>query len=204
LRLKWHFPASPSFSSDAARFASGTRNPNRPKVDPMRSYAVKIFCEALEPMDTPAPTPKGTEVLIDVTRCGVCHSDLHIQEGYYDLGGGKKLSLADRGVQPPVVMGHEVLGRLVAKGPEAPIGDDMIGKTFLVYPWTGCGKCGNCLSGRDNLCAAPNAVGVHRAGGYAEMCVAPHPRHLVDVSGIDPTLAAPSRRPRSTARRTAC
>lgn len=156
----------------------------------MRSYAVKIFCEALEPMDTPAPTPKGTEVLIDVTRCGVCHSDLHIQEGYYDLGGGKKLSLADRGVQPPVVMGHEVLGRLVAKGPDAPIGDDMIGKTFLVYPWTGCGKCGNCLSGMDNLCAAPNAVGVHRAGGYAEMCVVPHPRHLVDVTGIDPTLAA--------------
>lgn len=156
----------------------------------MRSYAVQFFCEPLEPLDTPAPTPTGTEVLVDVTRCGVCHSDLHIQEGYYDLGGGKKLSLADRGVKPPVVMGHEVLGRLIAKGPDAPIGDDMIGKTFLVYPWTGCGKCGNCLSGHDNLCAAPNAVGVHRAGGYAENCLVPHPRHLVDVTGIDPTLAA--------------
>ncbi len=156
----------------------------------MRSYAVKIFCEALEAIDTPAPEPRGSEVLIEVTRCGVCHSDLHIQEGYYDLGGGRRLSLAERGVTPPVVMGHEVLGRLVARGPDAPIGAEMIGKTFLVYPWTGCGTCSHCQAGRDNLCAKPNAVGVHRAGGYAEMCLVPHPRHLVDVTGIAPTLAA--------------
>ena len=125
-----------------------------------------------------------------MTRCGVCHSDLHLQEGYYDLGGGKKLSLADRGVTPPVVLGHEVLGRLVAKGPDAPIGDDMIGRTFLVHPWLGCGACEICRRGEENLCPKPNSIGVHRAGGYAEKCLVPHPRYLVDVTGIDPTLAA--------------
>jgi len=125
-----------------------------------------------------------------VTRCGVCHSDLHIHEGYYDLGGGKKLSLADRGVNPPVVMGHEVLGRLVAKGPDAPIADSEIGKTFVVFPWLGCGECDTCLRGDDNLCAKPNAIGVHRGGGYAEKCVVPHPKFLVDATGVDHSLAA--------------
>ncbi len=156
----------------------------------MRAYAVKMFCEPIVEMDMAEPQPKGTEVIIDVTRCGVCHSDLHLQEGFYDLGGGKKLSLADRGVNPPVVLGHEVLGRLVAKGPDAPIADDMLGKTFLVYPWLGCGTCEICQRGEENMCASPNSIGVHRAGGYAERCLVPHPRYLVDVRGIDPTLAA--------------
>jgi D-arabinose 1-dehydrogenase-like Zn-dependent alcohol dehydrogenase len=156
----------------------------------MRAYAVKLFCEPVVPIDLADPQPKGTEVVVEVTRCGVCHSDLHLQEGFYDLGGGKKLSLADRGVTPPVVLGHEVLGRLVAKGPDAPIGDDMMGKTFLVYPWLGCGKCDLCRSDQENLCPTPSSVGVHRAGGYAEKCMVPHPKYLVDVTGIDPTLAA--------------
>jgi len=156
----------------------------------MRAYAVKMFCEPLSAIDTPEPEPKGTEVVVEVTRCGVCHSDLHIQDGYYDLGGGKRLSLADRGVSVPVVLGHEVLGRLVAKGPDAPIGDDQIGKTFLVYPWLGCGVCENCRQGRENYCAKPASLGVYKPGGYAEKCVVPHPRYLVDVTGIDPTLAA--------------
>ena len=156
----------------------------------MRAYAVQRFCEPLEVLDRPDPQPKGTEVVIEVTRCGVCHSDLHIHEGYYDLGGGKKLSLSDRGVQPPVVMGHEVLGKLVAKGPDAPIADSEIGKTFVVFPWLGCGECDICKRGDDNLCPKPNAIGVHRGGGYAEKCVVPHPKFLVDATGVDHTLAA--------------
>lgn len=156
----------------------------------MRAYAVKIFCEPVAEIDLSDPRPKGTEVVIDVTRCGVCHSDLHLQDGFYDLGGGKKLSLADRGINPPVVLGHEVLGRLVAKGPDAPIGDEMLGKTFVVFPWLGCGTCEVCRRGEENMCGSPNCIGVHRAGGYAERCLVPHPKYLVDVTGIDPTLAA--------------
>jgi D-arabinose 1-dehydrogenase-like Zn-dependent alcohol dehydrogenase len=156
----------------------------------MRAYAVQCFCEPLVPVERADPQPTGTEVVIEVTRCGVCHSDLHIQDGYYDLGGGKRLSLGDRGVTPPVVMGHEVLGRLVAKGPDAPIDDSQIGKTFLVYPWLGCGKCEACLRGEENLCTKPASLGVYRPGGYADQCLVPHPRYLVDVTGIEPTLAA--------------
>ncbi|MCC2677387.1 MAG: adhP, partial [Ramlibacter sp.] len=131
-----------------------------------------------------------TEVVIEVTRCGVCHTDLHLQDGYYDLGGGKRLNLIDRGIKPPVVMGHEVLGRLIAKGPAAPIADSEVGKTFLVYPWLGCGECEVCVRDEENLCNRPSSIGVFRPGGYADQCVVPHPKYLVDVTGIDPTIAA--------------
>ncbi|WP_137891206.1 alcohol dehydrogenase [Ramlibacter sp. 2FC] len=156
----------------------------------MRAYAITCFCEPVVPVDSADPQPTGTEVVVEVTRCGVCHTDLHLQDGYYDLGGGKRLSLVDRGIKPPVVMGHEVLGRLVAKGPDAPISDDQVGKTFLVYPWIGCGTCETCLRGDENLCAKPSSLGVFRPGGYADKCVVPHPKYLVDVTGIEPTLAA--------------
>lgn len=156
----------------------------------MKAYAVTMFCEPIEEIDVADPVPKGTEVVIDVTRCGLCHSDLHLQDGNYDLGDGKVLNLAERGVKMPVILGHETLGRLSAKGPEAPIGDDQIGKTFLVYPWLGCGECELCREDRENMCAKPNSIGVHRPGGYAQKCVVPHPKYLVDVTGIDPTLAS--------------
>jgi propanol-preferring alcohol dehydrogenase len=156
----------------------------------MRAYAVSMFCEPVEEIEQADVAPQGTQVVLEVTRCGVCHSDLHLQDGYYDLGGGRRLTLADRGIKPPFVMGHEVLGRLVAKGPDAPLGDEAIGRTFLVYPWLGCGTCDNCLRGEENYCPSPSYVGVHRPGGYAEQCLVPHPRYLVDVEGIDPGLAA--------------
>ena len=70
------------------------------------------------------------------------------------------------------------------------IADSEIGKSFLVYPWLGCGECEACLRGKENLCAKPRSIGVFRPGGYAEQCVVPHPRYLIDVTGIEPTLAA--------------
>lgn len=156
----------------------------------MRAYAVSMFCEPVVEVEQADAMPQGTQVVVEVTRCGVCHSDLHLQDGYYDLGGGRRLTLSDRGITPPFVMGHEVLGRLVAKGPDAPLGDEALGKTFLVYPWLGCGSCETCRRGDENFCPAPSYVGVHRPGGYAEQCLVPHPRYLVDIEGIDPALAA--------------
>jgi D-arabinose 1-dehydrogenase-like Zn-dependent alcohol dehydrogenase len=108
----------------------------------MRAYAVHYFCELVVPIERSDPQPTGTEAVLEVTRCGICHTDLHLQDGYYDLGGGKRLNLMDRGIKPPIILGHEVLGRLLSKGAEAPLSEAEIGKTFLVYPWLGCGKCG--------------------------------------------------------------
>ena len=154
----------------------------------MKSYAVTTFGEELETLEQPTPEPIGTEVLLKVRRCGVCHSDVHIWDGYYDLGGGKKLDLAARGIQPPVVMGHEVFGEVVATGPNAR--DLPVGTPRLIYPWIGCGECRVCKRGEEQNCMKPRSLGVYRPGGYADHIRVPHPRYLFDIGNIDPGVAA--------------
>src|SRR3546814_9576559 len=76
---------------------------------------------------------KGSEVLVEVTHCGVCHSDLHFWKGEYNLGGGKVMKLAERGVTLPRAPGHEIAGRVAAFGPEA--SGVALGDLRVVYPW---------------------------------------------------------------------
>ncbi|HUC17416.1 MAG TPA: alcohol dehydrogenase [Acetobacteraceae bacterium] len=154
----------------------------------MHAWAVVENGAPLQELELPTPEPKGTEVLLAVTHCGVCHSDLHIWEGSYDLGGGRKLSLKDRGVTLPLAMGHEVVGRVVKLGPEASGVKE--GDVRIVYPWVGCGTCARCLAEEDNMCLTPRSIGVYQNGGYATHVLAPHPRHLVDPRGVDPAVAA--------------
>lgn len=142
----------------------------------------------LEVTELPTPEPFGTEVLVEVTACGVCHSDLHYWHGGYDLGGGRMLTLEERGVRLPMVLGHEPIGRVVAMGGEA-VGV-AVGETRLVYPWIGCGRCPRCESGRDNDCLSMQTIGLFRPGGYATHVLVPHPRYLVDTSGLEDSYAA--------------
>jgi alcohol dehydrogenase/propanol-preferring alcohol dehydrogenase len=148
----------------------------------------------LKEVEQPTPRPSGTQVLIKVKAAGVCHSDLHIWEGGYDLGHGRKpLSLKDRGVSLPRTMGHETVGEILAFGPdaEAKAGDLKIGDVALAYPWLGCGKCEICLSGEENMCLKPNSLGVYCDGGYADHMTVPHPKYLLNLQGLDPVTAAP-------------
>ncbi len=154
----------------------------------MKAWAVVRNRAPLECIEIPDPEPTGTEVVLEVTHCGVCHSDLHFWEGEYDLGGGRTLRLTDRGVTLPRAMGHEVVGRVVRLGPEAE--GVAPGDLRIVYPWLGCGHCARCRAGEDNICDRPSSIGVMRHGGYAERVVVPHPRYLVDPGGLDPALAA--------------
>jgi D-arabinose 1-dehydrogenase-like Zn-dependent alcohol dehydrogenase len=140
-------------------------------------------------MERPTPKPAGTEILLKVIAAGVCHSDLHIWDGYYDLGGGKRLKLSDRGVKLPLTMGHENVGEVVAVGPDA-VGVK-IGDRRLVHPWLGCGECAVCRRGDEQLCRTPFSIGVFRSGGYADHLLVPHPRYLFDIGGIAPEKAAP-------------
>ena len=155
----------------------------------MHAWAVVENGADLVEMEWPTPEPTGTEVLIEVTHCGVCHSDLHIWDGYYDLGGGKRMSLADRGVVLPLAMGHEIVGRVAKLGPDA--AGVAVGDVRIVFPWLGCGTCADCLAEHDNMCVvAPRSLGVFRPGGYGSHVLAPHPRHLVDPGTLDPAVAA--------------
>src|SRR5262249_53404213 len=127
--------------------------------------------------------------LLKVLAAGVCHSDVHIWDGYYDLGGGKRLMLADRGVKLPLTMGHENVGEVVAVGPDAR--GVKVGDRRLVHPWMGCGECAVCRRGDEQLCRTPKSLGVFRAGGYADHLVVAHPRYLFDIGDIAPAKAAP-------------
>ncbi|CAB3791945.1 Alcohol dehydrogenase [Paraburkholderia caffeinitolerans] len=155
----------------------------------MRCYCVTHHGQPLELVQREAPQPTGTEVLVRVKAAGLCHSDLHIWEGYNDLGGGKKLSLADRGIKLPLTMSHEICGEVVSAGPEA--GDVKAGTMAVVHPWIGCGQCVACLRGEENICTKPQSLGVMRDGGFGDYVIVPHPRYLVDLGGLDPVKAAP-------------
>jgi propanol-preferring alcohol dehydrogenase len=154
-----------------------------------RCWCVTAHDRPLEAAERTMPAPTGTEVLVRVTAAGVCHSDVHIWEGHYDLGGGKKMSLKDRGIGLPLVMGHEIAGEVAAVGPD---GDrSLVGKSVVVYPWLGCGTCATCQRGDENLCLNVRSLGVYRPGGYAQYVIAPHGRYCLDIGGLDPAQAAP-------------
>lgn len=155
----------------------------------MRSYALVEHGGDLKAIDAPDPVPTGSEVLVRVRRCGVCHSDVHISHGYFDMGGGNKFQMSERGVSLPLTMGHEVLGEVVSAGPDA--GDVPIGQTMLVHPWIGCMDCPACDEDRENECVKMQALGIINDGGYATHMIVPHSKFLVDVSGVDVDLAAP-------------
>jgi len=155
----------------------------------MRSYEVVEFGEPLQAADRPTPEPQGTEVLLRVLATGVCHSDVHLRDGYFDLGGGKKLVLKDRVITPPVTLGHEIAGTVVACGPEA--SGVAVGEQRVAYPWIGCGACAVCRRGEEHLCNRPRALGVNRPGGFADHVVVPHPRYLLPLGRLSPVQAAP-------------
>lgn len=155
----------------------------------MKSYDLCECGAPLRLMERPTPKPSGTEVLLKVIAAGVCHSDLHISDGYYDLGGGNRLKLADRGVKLPLTMGHENVGEVVAVGSAAT--GVKVGDRRLVHPWLGCGECAVCRRGDEQLCRTPSSIGVFRAGGYADHLLVPHPRYLFDIGDVAPEKAAP-------------
>ena len=154
----------------------------------MKAWAVVKNGAPLERIERPDREPQGSEVVVDVTHCGVCHSDLHFWKGSYNMGGGKTMNLAERGVQLPRAPGHEVVGRVAKLGPEAT--GVAVGDQCIVFPWLGCGHCERCLRGEDNLCDKSNSIGVLQDGGFGEQVVVPHPKYLVNVGDLDPALAA--------------
>ena len=159
----------------------------------MRSYDVVDYGAPLRLAERPTPEPSGTEVLLRTLGAGVCHSDLHIWDGYYELGGGKRLMAKDRGLLPPITMGHEIAGEVVAMGPEADgVADGVaLGDKRVAYPWIGCGVCETCRRGNEHFCSSARFLGIFRPGGYADHVLVPHPRYLLDIGRLTPAQAAP-------------
>jgi len=155
----------------------------------MISYQIIEHGKPLQKVLTETPKPQGTEVLMRVTRSGVCHSDLHIWEGFFDLGGGKRFYVKERGCVPPFTLGHEPFGIVEALGPRAK--GVKVGQKRLIHPWIGCGKCAVCKAGQENYCVSGTRIlGVNRAGAYSTHLLVPDAKYLIDASGIDEAFAA--------------
>ncbi len=154
----------------------------------MKAWALVENNAPLECIEIEDRQLNGSEVELEVTHCGVCHSDLHIWRGWYDLGGGKKLMLADRGITLPRALGHEIFGRVSKLGPDAK--GVRIGDKRIVYPWIGCGQCYLCARGDENLCDNIRSLGIKEHGGFASHVVVPDARYLIDPGNIDPAWAA--------------
>src|SRR5690349_14472778 len=125
----------------------------------MRAMVLETPGRALRPVDVPRPVPREGEILLRVAACGVCRTDLHILDR--DL----------RDPALPLVLGHEVGGRVEALG----AGDSSLAIGARVgVQWLGwtCGTCPHCRAGAENLCPRATFTGYTRNGGYAEYAVA--------------------------------
>jgi D-arabinose 1-dehydrogenase-like Zn-dependent alcohol dehydrogenase len=147
----------------------------------MRSQKIVEYGKPLEFRDDPTPMPVGTEVLLRIAYCGVCHSDVHIHDGAFHLGKGRDLDVRG-GRKLPFILGHEIVGTVAGLGPDA-IGIKL-GDKRIVYPWIGCGNCAACRRGDEPVCAEARQMGIQVDGGYADHVLVPHPRYLLDYSGI--------------------
>ncbi len=155
----------------------------------MKAYLLEQFGADLVEREVADPVPTGREVLVRVLSSGLCHSDLHFQEGFIDLGGGRRLGVEEIGIELPAALGHEVYGSIEDFGPESGLGEADRGRRVIVYPWLGCGECALCASGRDNMCPVQRGIGVQRPGGFAEKILVREAKFLLDAEGIDPLLA---------------
>jgi propanol-preferring alcohol dehydrogenase len=153
----------------------------------MKSARIPGPNEPLEVVDLETPKPLENQVIVKVKSVGVCHSDLHLWEGGYDLGDGQFMKVTDRGVKYPVTPGHEIVGTVEDMGSNVQgySKDDEV----LVYPWIGCGECPACKSENENLCDTPKSLGVFQDGGYSDFALVPHYKYLAKLSGVNPDSA---------------
>lgn len=152
----------------------------------MRSMQFDEYGAPLKEFTYAEPQPKGKEVLVRITACGVCHSDIHLHEGFFDMGGGNKADVT-RGRTLPFTLGHEIVGEVAAVGDRA--SGVKVGDKRIVYPWIGCGDCPKCNAGNDHSCSSPRNLGVHVDGGYSTHVLVPDPKFLFDYDGIPTELA---------------
>jgi len=143
--------------------------------------------EPITVCESETPKPQGSQVLLKVKSVGVCHSDLHLWEGGYDLGDGQFMKVTDRGVKYPITPGHEIVGTVEDLGDT--VSGISTGDDVLVFPWIGCGECPACKVGNENLCDAPRSMGVFQDGGYSDYVLVPNFKYLSKLDGVDPDSA---------------
>lgn len=150
----------------------------------MRAMALTRLCrleetsQPLQPVAWPDPIPGPGEILVRVSACGVCHTELD------EIEGRTPPSVL------PVIPGHQVVGRVAALGPGV-TGFQEGDRVGVAWIYSACGTCEFCTSGRENLCPRFRATGRDAHGGYAELMVVPAGFALPIPSVFTDVQAAP-------------
>jgi len=156
----------------------------------MKAARIVNVNEPLQVQDVQTPKPKDSQILVKVQSVGVCHSDVHVWEGYYEGISGQQLKTTDRGVKYPLTPGHEIAGTVDSLGEQ--VEGFSKSEKVLVYPWVGEGMCPACKIGQENLCDKPRSLGIYRDGGYAEYVLVPNYKYLVKIGDdMDTDISAP-------------
>ena len=154
----------------------------------MKAARIVKLNEPVQLQELQTPKPKGTQILIKIQSSGVCHSDLHVWEGYYEGIDGQPLKTTDRGVNYPLTPGHEIAGIVDGMGEQ--VEGFSKNDKVLVYHWIGEGLCPACRIGEENLW--PRSLGIYTDGGYAEYVLVPSYRYLVKIADdMDTDTIAP-------------
>ncbi len=138
----------------------------------MRAVQLRAVGDIAE-VEVADPQPGDGEVLVRVLAAGICGTDRHLFKGEFPCA-------------PPVTLGHEFCGEVVAVGDGVTL---PLGTRVACDPNIACGTCDQCLSGRVNLCIRNVAIGIHRDGGFAEYATLPAHRAL-PVGELAPEVAA--------------
>lgn len=128
----------------------------------------------LDMLELEIPRPGADEVLVRVAAAGICGSDVH-----------GVMSRSPRR-QPPLVMGHELVGDVVESG--GSLGERLVGQVVAVNPQVPCARCNNCRAGRENLCQQRELIGGTRPGGFGEYVAVPE-RCAHVISDLEPARA---------------
>jgi propanol-preferring alcohol dehydrogenase len=156
----------------------------------MKAARIVNVNEPLQIQEVQTPKPKGSQILIKVQSSGVCHSDVHVWEGYYEGIGGQPLKTTDRGVKYPLTPGHEIAGIVDSLGEQ--VEGFSKNEKVLLYPWIGEGMCPACRIGEENLCDKPRSLGIYNDGSYAEYVLVPNYKYLVKIGeDMDTDTSAP-------------
>ena len=150
----------------------------------MKAYQVVENGKPLEEKNLDTPAPKGKEILLKTLSCGVCHSDVHIHDGYFDLGGGMQLPTP---LLEPLTMGHEIFGEVVSVGEE--VSNINVGEKYVAYPWIGCGDCELCNADKTHYCMNNSNLGINVSGGYGDHVIVPGEQYLFDAGDTPDSLA---------------
>jgi propanol-preferring alcohol dehydrogenase len=145
------------------------------RTNPIESHPLRMT-------DVPIPQPTHDEIVVRMSACGVCRSNLHMIEGDWVAAGVPAKS--------PIVPGHEIVGRVTAVGER--VTTFAVGARVGIQPlWSSCGRCEYCLTGREQLCSTKQITGETVDGGYAEYVLAKEAHAYALPDAIADIEAAP-------------